>query len=143
MSHLSEMRLWIVSIGLLCLFLQGCQQKKAPEENLYKEVMSVHDSVMPKMKQIREGIRYAEATLTEGELSDTEKTELEALKRSLVRAEDAMWEWMHAFDSERAQSDTAMAYLRDEQVKIKNVRALMLGSLEEIAAFRDKRKNRQ
>lgn len=126
------------AIFLFFFLNQGCQESKAPEKGLYTEVMSVHDSVMPKMKDLRKGIQYADTKLKKEGLTAAEKTELEALKRSLMEAEDAMWEWMHAFDSERAQSDTATAYLRDEKVNIKNVSALMLGSLEEMEAFRKK-----
>lgn len=138
MNFLIITKRWIPVVFLFFVLNQACQQRKAPEKGLYTEVMNVHDFVMPKMKDLRKGIQYAESKLQKEDLTSAEKTELEALKRSLMKAEDAMWEWMHTFDSERAQSDTATAYLRDEKLKIKNVSALMLGSLEEMEAFRMK-----
>jgi len=138
MNFLLVFKKWASALFLLFFLNQGCQQGKAPEKGLYTEVMGVHDSVMPKMKDLRKGVQYAEEKLEKGDLTAAEKTELVALKRSMMEAEDAMWEWMHAFNSERAQSDTATAYLRDEKVKIKNVSAMMLGSLEELEAFRKK-----
>ena len=136
MNVLKSKIAWIPVLLIAVYFTQGCQNSKAPEQKLYQEVMNVHDSVMPKMKDIREGIKFAESTLEKEGLNEAKKSELTRLKRSLVQAEDAMWDWMHNFDAERAQTDTAEAYLRDEKLKIKNVRALMLGSIEEIEAFR-------
>ncbi len=133
---------WMPALVLFLFLTQGCQKNKPPEKKLYDQVMSVHDSVMPKMKDIRQGIQYAETALEKEALAESEKKELKTLKRSLIKAEDAMWEWMHGFDAERAKSDTATAYLRDEKVKIKNVSAMMRGSLEEIEAFRTKMEKR-
>jgi len=116
--------------GVFFLFA-GCERKTSSLDALYKEVMVVHDEVMPWMsdimrykKQIREKVDST---------ADGEATELKALMNQLDAADKAMMDWMRNFsrnDYKVMSEEEASAYLQDQKQKIEEVRKTMREALD-------------
>ena len=128
------MRLLLLSLMSL-LILSSCEQER-PWTNLSKEVMEIHDEVMPKMDQIvdlQQRLKHFQMTNKVDSTSGIHQEVESGLKR-LVAADEAMWEWMHAFKlptqhDERPDKEIT-AFLEDEKVKIQEVADKMNSSIE-------------
>jgi regulator of replication initiation timing len=136
--------------ALLLMVSFGCQQKSADEheghdaeagdvveasgnQELYNEVMKIHDEVMPKM----EDIHRLKQTLKEKiektpNLSKAERIELDAITAKLDSANESMMTWMHEFSPlpDSLGEEKARAYLEGEIERVKKVRANILEALE-------------
>lgn len=108
----------------------GCQSNTDKHTDLYNQVMMIHDEVMPRMSDIQTQIKSKREMLGDSSLNTSNRQELLSIISKLEAADEAMWDWMHNFDSERAKSDTAEAYLQSEEIAIKNVRDMMLNAIQ-------------
>lgn len=125
---------------LLVLFLASCgkttknEQPVAenPNQALYKQVMEVHDEIMPKMEVIynlKEGLEEKiENTLNIG---NTREQELEQVILNLDSASGSMMNWMQNFDplTDSADQEKARQYLLLELEKVKQVREFIIGNI--------------
>jgi hypothetical protein len=115
-------------IFLFLLIFSACKetQKSAePEQNqLYKEVMAIHDQVMPEITSIHNLKKDLKAI----EKPETKDIILHQIKE-LNDADEAMMTWMAAFKvpDDKTQEE---AYLLLEKEKIKQVSDLMYASMD-------------
>jgi len=121
---------------VLLLFLAACgkttknEQPVAenPNQELYKQVMEVHDEIMPKMEVI-----YNLQTSLEDKIENTadigiaRETELEQVVLKLDSASGAMKSWMQNFDPQTDSADQAKSreYLLSELEKVRQVREVI------------------
>jgi hypothetical protein len=114
----------------------AAQKMQQEEEAAWKEMMKVHDEVMPKMADMNRVARTLRPYLEEGKLED--KRQQEAVNRAirqLETADDAMMDWMAEVKQlkalrEEMEHEAIMEYLQQEQNAIAKVRDDMLNSLE-------------
>jgi hypothetical protein len=105
----------------------SCKKQSSEIDVLYKQVMLVHDEVMPRMKDIHEAKKEL------GKIAITaDSIESFAIIRELDAADESMMLWMNEFKADYNKMDEAnqKAYLDSELKRINKVRQLMLNSLE-------------
>ncbi|MBM3414445.1 MAG: hypothetical protein FJY16_05870 [Bacteroidetes bacterium] len=115
---------------------------KTPADSLFKQVMDIHDQVMPKLGKIRGAQKRAQqvldslSTLSARHAKEltTYKQDVETLINSLDYADFAMDKWMIEFnmDSAKDNQELRVAYLRAELDKVSNVKKAILGSLSKV-----------
>lgn len=128
---------------LSLFFIASCQQsgdqqdghaEKQPGANqeLYDEVMSIHDEVMPKMNDLHKKKTALRTRLEMPGLPEQEKQEIENEISRLDSASEGMMVWMRQFDPlpDSAGEDKARAYLEAELKKVKQVREDILEALQ-------------
>ena len=130
------------------LLLAGCQQNSdsadhdthdmhdmGSNQELYDEVMNVHDEVMPKMNDLHKAKTSLQTRLELPGVNEAEKQEITRKIASIDSASDGMMIWMRQFeplsDSEVGE-DSARAYLEQELEKVKKVRADIQQALQAV-----------
>lgn len=126
--HINKINLTISFF--LFLFFSTCEQqdKQLKEggniQQLWSEMMVIHDEVMPKMSVINRLKRELQK----------DSTQLE-LVTSLTKAENGMWDWMHGLkpieEIEKMDHSAATTYLKSETEKILSVSDMMKKSMLE------------
>jgi outer membrane protein OmpA-like peptidoglycan-associated protein len=125
---------------VLLLFLAACgkttknEQPVAenPNQELYKQIMEVHDEIMPRMEDI-----YNMQTGLEDKIENTanigsaREKELEQVILNLDSASGSMKSWMQNFDPQTDSADQAKSrgYLLSELEKVKQVRDFVTQSI--------------
>lgn len=143
-------RFWLFWLVIPALLLFSCTEnaeKKTPEttpiaqDNLidqtFKEVMAIHDEVMPRMGDINRIRRTLKNALEEKQdsVGTAEVTRVQQAILQLEEADSLMMEWMAAFNPGYAQAKTAqdsvavLNFLEKERVRITTVRDRMLESI--------------
>lgn len=130
-------------ILLLVLTLAACEKGKkttseaddsdSPNQVLYDQVMDVHDEVMPKMDEIMKMKRELQEQIANTpDMVVERKEQLEKMISNLDSASNAMMDWMHKFNPlpDTADQEKARAYLESEMERVKNVKTLMLESID-------------
>lgn len=115
----------IIGALVIILVLAACGQK-SPEQLFidqeHDEIMKIHDDVMPRLSDIhklRKRLKKDEA-LKESPLVDV-----------LESADDAMMEWMHAYDKPSPSDPNYEGYLADQKIKITQVSKMMLSAISQ------------
>ncbi|WP_373492943.1 hypothetical protein [Aquiflexum sp.] len=117
-------------IAFVCLSLQmlGCNSdKKNPNDELKKEVIKIHDEVMPLMgnlKSLKTKILEISASLSQEDSPDHDQIQkLEFLAGELDSAFEGMFVWMRQFNSdfEGMSSDEIRNYLLEQKLKVEKV----------------------
>lgn len=123
------MRLAIIFFTLLLTFSCADEEVNA----LRKEVLRIHDDVMPKM----ENIHSISSKLKAKKVNIKDSLLLKEINVSLAKlhlADDAMMTWMHEYKAEYGEDgmpkDSILAYLGREKLKIKDVGDKMLESIK-------------
>jgi HSP90 family molecular chaperone len=137
----------IVLVLSLLVAVWACSEDRSGVEKLEKEVMGVHDEVMPQMSRImelQEQVSQQIAT-TDSLVKLTATPELEkqkadglAVAEALRDADTAMMDWMHNYQADSLKTlkvADAMPYLEAEKVKINTVRDKMLQSINQAQQF--------
>jgi hypothetical protein len=125
---------------LFITFLTACQTQVKTQETLHIEVMAVHDSLMMDMGKLSDRKAKLSVILTQldslknAQISlDTSnlKTQIFGAKLSLNKADDAMMDWMHGFNSDYTDKSNleVESYLNLQKVKIDSVKTLFKKSL--------------
>lgn len=95
-----------------------------PSETLEKEVMAIHDEVMPKMGEVnklKNDIKKKADSLAEaGEEEASER--LKVLADELEDAGNSMMAWMRQYKPADLSEEKIKAYLEDQKVKVEEVR---------------------
>lgn len=132
---------------LIILALMACgpnkaEQEKKQEDELAKQVLAVHDEVMPKMgelsklrKQLKEKVNTWTETAVDAQAENIGKaTQLIA---DLDAADAAMMDWMHTYNGGQGlyDHDAIMEYLNEEMVKITSVKEQMNNTMELAKSF--------
>lgn len=117
----------MVSFGYACSN-GGGQSSQEALTTKFKEVMVVHDLVMPRMQEVRKLNKALEALRNEAE-SDSSKTaltldEINAATDSLEIIETEMMDWMHSFEAEQSPETTdedRLQYLEERKLAMERV----------------------
>lgn len=110
---------------------KGPSAEQQEVENLEKEVMFIHDEVMPKMSQLESLRTSLEAELNTPELDSTLRLEIQSSIAKLQAGDSLMWDWMHNYKKpEDAPLDSLSAYLQSEKVKVTAMRDAMLEGIQ-------------
>lgn len=112
----------VIYIFFMSLLTLGCSE---PENALYKEVMEIHDEVMPKTGTIAKYSRTLKKHLDD--LPEDQKSTYQQTIKALDDAEEAMMDWMAEFDSSSEDS----TYLLQEKARIQAVSDQMYASMAE------------
>ena len=115
------------------LFSCGNSEKKKIE-NLKKEVMAVHDSIMPQMGTIIElKSKLKEKLEDTSVVSEKTRDSLKAAVKRLEKADKAMKDWMHNYNPPKLDSmelKNAENYLKEQKDEIIEVRKKFKSSIK-------------
>lgn len=163
------MKNYILTLFITCS-LVGCSEKKADSnvtntsehetsahqhevhvqgegDPRAKEVMAIHDSIMPAMSTIMElkakiahQIKSTDSLLTKKSDVTLKKRRSQAtsIQTQLEKADDEMMGWMHQYHAdtlEKLDEKSAADYLSAQKIKIEAVRVLMKESIENAESF--------
>lgn len=124
----------------LLALISGCKdpsasgQKMAYDE-LFAEVMRVHDEVMPETANLYKLKKYAQDDL---EILPENHEFVEQLVKTKIaadKADDAMMDWMAEFKVPESSHDEKMKYLKSELSKIKEVSHLIKSTIADGRKF--------
>ena len=103
----------------------------SPNTLLDKEIMRIHDEVMPKTFTIRTRIQKLKEDLKTATAAQKQKIEQQIAK--LDSADRSMYDWMHHYDPipDSLGEEKAKQYLDDELAKIKQVQEKIESALKE------------
>lgn len=113
---------------LSTIFLLSCEDPLLKErEQVYKEVMAVHDEMMMMGK-----IRGAQSKLKK--MMDSDSTTIEKYQTAfdqLQVADDAMMNWMRQFKNppQNTEAKEAIEYLKDQKVKVQKMKEVMVENM--------------
>ena len=103
-------------------------------QDVYKEVLKVHDEVMPKMGELHKLKRELKKKIEETpNLAEEKKKEIEATIAKLDSASEGMMTWMHEFKPEAdstASEEKVREYLEREMERVKKVKEDILEAIE-------------
>ncbi|GAB3898804.1 hypothetical protein [Spirosoma agri] len=140
--------------SLLWLFVAGCQSnqhadttthshshsaastadKPAAVASLEKDVLAVHDSLMPQMSELMRLQKALKTRLTDlnsqppSAALTQQKEQGLAVSLALVKTDNAMMDWMHGYNGDtlaKLDQSKALAYLKDQQQKVNALRQMM------------------
>lgn len=117
-------RVIILLFLLMSLFACKSPSDDAAVAEMHRQVMEVHDEVMPKMGDIYKTKKRLKALLTEHiESADSTRSNLLIAIKNLEDADDGMMQWMSDFKSGyKGKTDQeTIAYLKSEKDKISQV----------------------
>jgi hypothetical protein len=125
------------------LFSYGCGDTKEPP-TLMQEVIAIHDSVMPKMPEIGRLVAELKPLADSTAKGVAYKNAMEDLQA----AHTSMMDWMKGFGDRfdyaetmegKALTPEKMAWLEEEEVKVKAMAEQVNRSIEQARALLDKR----
>lgn len=144
------MKTWFM-IGLMAFtffWLQACSPEGDKAQELDKEVLAIHDEVMPRMDDIMSLQRKLTGKVTEldslqqeGVSSTTlaeQRQKAHDLHRQLSQADSLMMEWMYNYRRDSAlalSAQEAVGYFEKEKEKIKLVKEKTNRSISEAEEF--------
>ena len=114
---------WKIFLVLPILII-SCQSQKNNDE-LYDEVMKIHDEVMPKMNDMHKlKLALKNEMDSTSDLTEARKAEIETAILKLDSASEGMMGWMRQFDPipDSESVDKAREYLEKEKEKVAKVR---------------------
>jgi len=124
------------------LLFTACMSPKQKEENLAKEVMAIHDEVMPRMGEISSYRRELKQKLQAQEFQFSAETRqerlaMERLVTKLDSADKGMMDWMHNYNGgqDLYTHKEIMEYLEGEKKKISDVKVYMEATLDETKKY--------
>ena len=93
-------------------------------QQLYDEVMGIHDEVMPKMNDLYKTKTALKTRLELPGLSETEKQDINTKLARIDSASESMMVWMRQFDPlpDSEGQDKAREYLEAQLAKVRKVR---------------------
>ena len=114
-------------------FSMGCysSEKKATQQ-LYDEMMKIHDDVMPKMANINKLSKTIEKKLEHLEEGTPQYQSAKKAMLDLNLADKAMWDWMNQYadNSQKVPKNELKNFYKEEKEKIQKVSDSMLFSIE-------------
>lgn len=106
------------------------------ENDLYKDVMSIHDTLMTQMSNIMT-LNKKIKQKAEGNVTGKEKGEIDRLSAELEAANESMMNWMRKFNPnlENMSHEETINYLNAEMAKIQEVKTNMEKAQEDAKDF--------
>ena len=115
------------------LLLGSCENTQSKEkkefDDLFAEVMAIHDDVMPETSNLYKLKKYAQENIDVIPDTSAYIEQLRNAQLRSVKADDAMMEWMANFKIPESDHQSKIAYLKSEKIAISKVRELMLTTL--------------
>lgn len=129
-------------IFFLSLLTFSCAPETEKEqEDLKKEIMAIHDELMPRMENIHnlkqeleENKGYLTRDSLEADSTQMPTTNVDSLINALEDADESMMSWMRGynnFDNDNLSHEEQMAWLKKEREKIEEVRLKVISSIME------------
>ena len=115
------------------LLLTGCDKSKKVQktefDNLFAEVMKIHDDVMPETNNLYKLKKNAQENIAV--LPDTNSMIKELMDIQILsdKADDAMMDWMANFKIPESEHKSKITYLQNEKIAITDVIELILGTI--------------
>lgn len=117
-----------IALGLFIFSCNSTVEDKVDLTKLKEEVMAIHDEVMPKMGELRKTSKELKLAAA----ADSTKAEWVETANKISNANESMMVWMRNYDPDFKGTKAEVAdYLRDQKVKIAQVRDEMNSSLIE------------
>lgn len=108
----------------------SCNNKPLEQKEidfLEQQIMETHDEVMPKIGKVLD-LRKRVNLKLDSCLNKDCKENLQKVSYQLTKADADMMNWMHQYQKPLL-SDTAIVYLKNQQVKIEQVKVQILSSI--------------
>jgi hypothetical protein len=142
----------LLALLLSTLIIMSCQQKSSEEQTtthdatapdvvetsenqqLYNEVMKIHDEVMPETETIYTIKKELKKKITDNPTMDeAERIKIDALVAKLDSADKSMMDWMHEFQPipDSLGEEKAREYLENEMERIKKVQSNIQNAIRE------------
>lgn len=128
----------IVFIVAFTLSLYGCNNEKKQQDELYEEVMAIHDEVMPQMStlmKIEKNLKaQVELNLNDSLAIDSAKLDLlNEVSNKVKKANESMMDWMHNFKQveDGTPHGEVMKYLKEQKESISKVKDEMIAAKKE------------
>tara|TARA_R110000737_G_scaffold309779_1_gene318215 strand:- start:691 stop:1074 length:384 start_codon:yes stop_codon:yes gene_type:complete len=123
---------------VLFLCLVGLFTSCRDKSTLEKEVMNVHDEVMPKLGELNKDKKKLQ-TILANSTDESVKTTLQEAITSLEKADEGMMDWMAEY---KLPSDISSqeVYLKNEMMRITKVKTDMLQSMSNAKLLQEKYK---
>lgn len=118
----------LILFAVIAVF-SACREKS----QLEIEVIAIHDEVMPKMGDLHVAKKGLRKMIKSGAHKPIEKDILQLIS-NLEAADEGMMDWMHNWKVP-AEDPEMTAYLKEEKVKITQVKNDMNSSLDEANKF--------
>lgn len=121
-------------ILFLCLvgLITSCKEKSTLE----KEVMAIHDEVMPRLGELNKDKKGLQSIL-KNTTDESVKITLKNAVTALEKADDGMMEWMAEWKLP-SEEPARKAYLEKEMVRITRVKTDMLKSMNNAKLLKEK-----
>jgi len=132
------MRFTLIAL-LFILFTANCTNKgsSSKSQQMYNEVMQVHDEVMPKMKDIRQ---YSKSLKKIENFEENDEV-VEAVE-DLKDAHESMMDWMAQFDMPKGITEAEeVKYLQGQKISVKAMSEQMYSALEQAEEVLEEFKN--
>lgn len=122
-----------IVFGLMMMAVFACSspvvEEKIDIKVLEKEVMEIHDEVMPRMSEVV-FLTDAIDSVMKQEKDTIKLHELGLIRESLVKSDKDMMHWMRSYESPAQPYDsTSLNYINKEKEKVIKLRALILKSI--------------
>lgn len=126
---------------VVMIFMMSCDEKTSEVELLEKEVMAIHDDVMPKISDIHQSKKRLEIVLKNG----GDSTTVFSLLKKLDDADETMMVWMNEYKPLASDVEESLkkVFFEEEKVKIMNVRDKILTSIEQVNTYADSFTNQE
>lgn len=110
----------------------GCGPKTTDNQQLYEEVMEIHDEVMPKMNDIYKLKEELKKIASASNTPEDKKKAIESAILNLDSASEGMMVWMRNFNPlpDSLGEDNAREYLKDQKKKVNKVKEDMLKAID-------------
>jgi len=110
---------------------EGSTTEEQAEEQLYEEVMTLHDEVMPRMGELMN----LKGQLEEAEVSGEMESEVNQTAQSLENAHESMMQWMSELKQleglgEEMTHEEVMTYLTEQKETMQAVQDSTMASIE-------------
>ena len=134
----------ILTIAVIALTLSACNDNKKQEKALQQQILDFHDKVMGDDEKAMVNKMKLDTLIHKADSLKTDKQQLSQLSTQLIKADDAMSDWMKGFslDYTGKSHDEIMTYLQQQQVKVKQVDSVLVDATTASAAYLDKIKKK-
>ncbi len=104
------------------------------EEELWEQVMAVHDEIMPRTSELERMAQKLKKHLDRDDLSPAQRQEIDETIKLIESAVAAMWDWMNDLQQlpqlrQTKTHEQIMSYLKTEHNNITTVKTLMENAL--------------
>ncbi len=109
---------------VLPMVLSSCESPKAKEEKLAKEVLQLHDEVMPKMQDMMRLKKELKKNIKDLDSISKEVEDVNKMIGNLDQADKDMMDWMHNYNGAQDlyTHEEIMQYLQAEKAKMEKIK---------------------